>query len=342
MRALAFALFISTSLLAQNAPSVPKTAASLVSELGANLVFVSDGGSGGAGSGFVCEHLGKPSLITNIHVVAGMKAPGFKLLDNTVVKTLGAPASAVGHDIMRYALPPEAPMPKLRVAPKVEDVAAIGDEVFVLGNSEGARVIAPLSGKIAGLGPDLVEVTAEFVPGNSGSPIIHAKSGMVIGIATYLTVRDQKWLSGESKDAKVRRFGYRIDSVKQWQPVDWALFERDRLELQKVQQLTADLANLLRDMKDGDIIFAAHKNPAIAPHIRTFQEKVSTSSRINAADYAAAVNTFLRFMRSASKQDVADANSRMRYDYFRRALTEENQVRALFVEIFDKLVKNLK
>jgi hypothetical protein len=165
---------------------------------------------------------------------------------------------------------------------------------------------------------------------------------MVIGIATYLTVRDQKWLSGESKDAKVRRFGYRIDSVKQWQPVDWALFERDRLELQKVQQLTADLANLLRDMKDGDIIFAAHKNPAIAPHIRTFQEKVSTSSRINAADYAAAVNTFLRFMRSASKQDVADANSRMRYDYFRRALTEENQVRALFVEIFDKLVKNLK
>ena len=320
----------------------PKTASALVAEHAANLVFVSDGETGGAGSGFVCEFQGKPALLTNIHVVAGMRAPTFKRLDNTVMKTVGNPASAVGHDILNYALSPDAPMPKLRAASKVGEVAAIGDEVFVLGNSEGARVIAPLSGTIVGIGPDLVEVTAEFVPGNSGSPIIHAKSGLVIGIATYLTVRDQKWLSGESKDKKVRRFGYRLDSVKNWQPVDWAVFEKERTELQRVQQLTSDLADLLRDMKDGIITFAAHKNHAIARHVKAFQEKVGTSSRVNAADHETAVTTFLKFMRSASQQDITDANSRMHYDYFRRAIAEEKQVRTLFTEIFDKLVKQLR
>lgn len=323
-------------------PGAPKTAAGLVSEFSGNLVFVADQKTGGAGSGFICEHGGEPALFTNTHVVAGMGAPVFKRLDNSIAATLGAPASAVGHDIMRYRLPPEVPMPKLRAAPDVGAIAAIGDEIFVLGNSEGARVIAPLTGTIAGLGPELIEVTAEFVPGNSGSPIIHAKTGFVIGIATYLTVRDQKFLSGESKNARVRRFGYRLDSVKQWQSVDWAVFERERLEVKKAEQLTTDLTRLLHDMKDGTITFSAHKNPAIARHVQAFQDKVSSSSRINATDHAAAVSMFLKFMKSVSQQDITDANNRLRYDYFRRAIAEEKQVRTLFAEIFDKLVKQLK
>ena len=121
----------------------PSGASALVNEHSSSLVFVSDEGTGGAGSGFVCDFRGKPALFTNIHVVAGMKAPRFTLLDKTIIQTVGAPSIAVGHDIVCYPLPPNTALPKLRAAPKVEDVAAIGDEVFVLGNSEGARVIAP-------------------------------------------------------------------------------------------------------------------------------------------------------------------------------------------------------
>lgn len=334
----AIALFWLPFAAAQTTPG----AAALVGEHSSSLVFVSDEGTGGAGSGFVCDFRDKPALFTNIHVVAGMKAPRFTLLDKTIIRTIGAPSIAVGHDLVYYPLPPDTVLPKLRAAPKVEDVAAIGDEVFVLGNSEGARVIAPLSGSIAGLGPDLVEVTAEFVPGNSGSPIIHGKSGTVLGIATYLKVRDQKWLSGESKETKVRRFGYRLDSVKSWQPVDWPAFARDRAELEKVQRLTADLAKLLDDMRDGTITFALHQNPMIAPHVKTFAAKVGTNTRVNPVDRAAAVNTLLRFMRSVSQQDVADAGKRIRYDYFLRGLGEEKLIRTQFAEIFDKLVKALK
>ena len=165
---------------------------------------------------------------------------------------------------------------------------------------------------------------------------------MVLGIATYLSVRDQKWLSGESKETKVRRFGYRLDSVKSWQPVDATAFARDRAELEKVQRLTADLAKLLEDMRDGTITFAKHQNPMIAPHVKNFASKVGTSTRVNEVDRGAAVNTLLRFMRSVSQADVADAGKRIRYDYFLRGLAEEKLIRTQFTEFFDKLGKALK
>ena len=343
-----FAQKIGTTInTAIEAPAAPITdpaaaASAFVSEHSYSLVFVEDKGTGGAGSGFVCSFRGKPALFTNIHVVAGMRAPQFTRLDKSNVSTVGAPASAVGHDILHYTLSAGTLTPKLIVAERLEGIAAIGDDVFVLGNSEGARVITPLSGKIVGIGPELVEVTAEFVPGNSGSPIIHAKSGTVIGIATYLRIRDKKWLSEGNAEAKIRRFGYRLDSVKNWQPVDWAGFAKDRAELEKIKGLTSDLAELLRDLKDGVIQNSAHGNPAIAPHVRTFVDKVGGRARANPTDRRDAATNLFKFMRSVSQQDITAATARIRYDYFQRALAEEKVIRTQFTEVFDEIVKAIK
>jgi hypothetical protein len=324
------------------APDISALGGALVTSNSSNLVFVSDETNGSAGSGFICEFRGKPALITNMHVVAGMRSPRFTKLDKSGVQTYGTPSGAVGHDILYYPLPPATPLPSLRAAPHVEDIATIGDDVFVLGNSEGARVITPLAGKIVGLGPDLVEVSSEFVPGNSGSPIIHAKSGMVIGIATYLSVRDRAWLSEESGQPKIRRFGYRLDSVKTWQPIEWNAFSKEQQELEKVRTLTGDLAKLLRDMRDGVIIPSLHTNPAIATHVRTFIDKVGGTVRINAADRLAAETILLSFMRNVSQKDITDVGPRIHYDYLLRALNDEKVVRTQFTEIFDKLVKSVK
>ncbi len=331
-----------TNVFSSDAPTGKPSASAFVTEHSSSLVFVSDKGTGSEGSGFICNFHGKPALFTNIHVVAGMRAPTFTRLDQSSVTTRGNPVAAIGHDILHYTLPSEAPMPKLHAATRVEDVAAIGDEVFVLGNSEGARVITPLSGTIAGIGPELIEVTAEFVPGNSGSPIIHAKSGMVIGIATYLKIRDKKWLSEENAEAKIRRFGYRLDSVKNWQPIDWPTFSQDRAEYEKIKNLTSDLAKLLRDLKDGVITRSVHSNPAISPHVKSFLDKVSGTAHVNATDRRDAALNLFKFMRSVSQQDIAAANSRIRFDYFQRALSDERLIRTQFTEIFDELVKAIK
>jgi hypothetical protein len=323
-------------------PELAGIAARTVHHNAANLVFVSDTATQSAGSGFIADFEGKPALFTNIHVVAGMQAAKFTTLDQRVIQTVGVPVAAVGHDILRYSLAPDESTPRLRVATNAAEVAEIGDEVFVLGNSEGARVISPLAGKITGLGPELIEITAEFVPGNSGSPIIHAKSGSVIGIATYLSIRDKQWLSADNAQPRIRRFGYRLDSVTQWQPVDWPSFVREKAEFEKVTLLTGDLANLLRDMKDGVIQPTLHTNAAISPHVRTYTGKVGGSTRVHQSDRMDAGATLMRFMRSASQQDISDLGSKFRYDYFQRQLATEKNIRTQFTEVFDELLKRMK
>ncbi len=122
---------------------------------------------------------------------------------------------------------------------------SIGDEVVVLGNAEGAGVVNTLYGRIVGIGPNLVEVDAPFVPGNSGSPIIHFKTGEVIGVATYARVEGMGMFFGGSEE--VRRFGYRIDSVKTWQPVDQKLFTAQAVEMEHIDDRTEELGGVLHE-----------------------------------------------------------------------------------------------
>src|SRR5262249_41673522 len=151
----------------------------------------------------------------------------------------------------------------------VDQNATIGDQVVVLGNAEGAGVINTIGGKIVGIGPNLVEVDAPFLPGNSGSPIVHLKTGKVIGVATYLTIR--KYDSATRRPVKepiVRRFGYRLDTVKIWQPVNWQAFYAQAGEMESNEKLTRDLVSFLRDLSiNGHVSRGVHTNPAIKSRI---------------------------------------------------------------------------
>lgn len=320
--------------VAAHAASPEEQAADLVKEYSNSLVFVED--KGGAGSGFVCDFAGKKFVFTNQHVLAGHPGVRLTLLDQAQIK-VGQAAAAVGHDIMSLQLLSDTKAMKMMT--EVEKKASIGDDVVVLGNPEGARVIKPFTGKLVGIGPNLVEVTAEFVPGNSGSPIIHLKSGEVIGIATYLTTRDMDGLSGRAVP-KIRRFGYRLDSVKQWQPVVWPAYNEEYATIERIKGRTHDLAALIREMaRTGGVNAARHNNPAIRKPLDKFGEAMNGKS-IVPTDRSRAVKDLMDAMRQASQSDVQQANTRLRYDFFRKELTEEQQVRGQFYKIFDELMKN--
>jgi hypothetical protein len=298
-----------------------------------SLVFIE--GGGGAGSGFICKMPDGIFVCTNQHVVAGMPAVKITRLDNARI-TPGAVQAAVGHDLMRLALA-DAPRPLIAMA-NVEAEARIGDEVFVLGNSEGARVIQPLSGRLLGIGPDRIEVSAPFVPGNSGSPIVHAKTGQVIGIATYLAQRRYSELA-DVKDTRVRRFGYRLDSVKQWQPVSWPVFQGERTELEKIVKLTQDFARLIEAIRtDADVDAAQFTSGAVARPVREFATTMSRRG-ISAADRDRAVHQLLASLRGATQADIVQARARFRYDFFQRALAEEAETRQEMQKLFDRMMK---
>lgn len=330
-------LAIGTRALAQGlSPEMQAAAAELVKTQRNNLVFVS--GTDGSGSGFLAKYGTRTFLLTNAHVAAGVRGAGFRTLQGDKVQ-IGVASVAVGHDI--FLMQATAPNPPLEIMTGVEENTSIGDEIVVLGNAEGAGVINTITGRIVGVGPNLIEVDAPFKPGNSGSPIIHLKSGKVIGAATYLTIRDVDSATHQPmREPIVRRFGYRIDSVKNWQPVQWPSFFAQQAELEKIEALTEDLIKFLNDLKDGQVSSNLHTNPAIKTRIDAWL--AAKTRGLSQRDRLSVDQNFLSFLKVTCQSDITAARSRMTYDYFLRALREQEQQRAQIADVFDRIVKDLQ
>jgi len=320
------------------APAVPLTTAELVKANRNNLVFVQ--GPQGAGSGFIARLGNMNCLFTNAHVAAGVKGAGFKTLDGAQVQVGGA-SVAVGHDI--FCLRVAAGGKPLEIMDHVDENASIDDEVVVLGNAEGAGVINTIKGRIVGVGPDLVEVDAPFVPGNSGSPIIHLKTGKVIGVATYLIVKQYDASTRQAiREPRIRRFGYRIDSVKTWQPVNWNAFYAQAAEMEDIEKLTTDLERFLMDLaRNHRVTPGMHTNPAIKNQLDWWMASNQRGS-LGARDAATADQNLIAGLKNISEADLQSARLHFSYDYFLRNLAEQQQQRKGITDVFDEILGEMR
>lgn len=323
---------------ASTAPSSPQPSEtlsekvqSIVSEFSGALVVIE--GDNGTGSGFLCNFNGEPSLLTNAHVLAGNPNPTFRTIDDQTIP-MGPAYLAVGHDICRISAPSASA--KLEIMANVDKDAKVGDRVTVLGNAEGGGVVTPFEGRIVGIGPNLVEVDAPFVPGNSGSPIIHLDSGKVIGIATYILIR--KVEGGSGVTTKERRFGYRLDKIKEWQPVNWPLFYRQSAQVAQLRKTGEEFVTLFTNAnEDRRLIPAEYSYSRIRSALETFQRRAG-GNRLSQADAQSAYRDLLGNLRIASQADIATFDSRSAYDYFRREVETEAKFRK---EIYDALTRAL-
>ncbi len=322
-----------------SAPAGPRMGAPLsdadfMQKRGGTLVLIRD--AHGAGSGFLATLGAKPYLFTNAHVLAGARQPTFTLLDGTRLVPVSIELAA-GHDLVRVALQ-TPPAQTLEVASDLGQTTRLGDEVFVLGNSGGGGVVTSLRGKLVGLGPDRVEVDSPFVPGNSGSPIIHAPSGLVIGIATYLIQRRDEFGSRprnrEGSEAVItRRFGYRLDSVKAWQPVNLRGFENEADQLERVKELTTDLIAFLDGLQRREP--PNFKTDSLRRAVTDWKQATSRKG-LSETDRRFATDSFLHSLRALCRGDVLALQQSLRYDYFRRELAEQREMRDQLYEVFNK------
>ncbi|HSI16004.1 MAG TPA: trypsin-like peptidase domain-containing protein, partial [Chthoniobacter sp.] len=302
-----------------------------------NDAFVIVKGINGSGSGFACRQDDKTWLFSNIHVVSEIKQPTLTRLDG-VTLSAGAAEVAAGPDIARMVLT-KAPEHPLEMITDFEANVHIGDDVLVLGNSGGGGVVTSLKGKVVGIGPDRIEVSAEFIPGNSGSPIVHLKTGKVIGIATYLTRRYEQFGSGGGNGSVVvRRFGYRLDKVPVWEPVNWPELYAEADQLEQVSKLTEDIFNFLdalRNKKDPTFATDTLRRPAQDWTTKIHTRNMSDSDRLSATQ------SFLTALRFMVRGDVAVAQTRFRYVYFRNRLKDEEKVRDRMYQAFDSELAKL-
>lgn len=324
------------SMRAPSDPEADRRASELVSQFGDSLLVVQ--GKKGAGSGFFCKDAQGTGVYTNIHVAVAEKGLTFKDIRGRAA-TVGASKAATGRDIVRFDCPDPPAMP-LQLVEDFDSTVHIGDPIVVLGNPDGAGVVKPLSGKVVAIGPDLVEVDAEFIPGNSGSPIIHASSGKVIGIATYLIVQKVDALKNRRSETDIRRFGYRVDGVREWQPINWQIMYEDVATLEGVEELTDGLIAFLKDVgADDRINQGPYKNPALRRPVEDFLATVGRSS-LSETDHRAARQRLLLNLRTACTSDIQTAKPKLRYDYSKRGIETQENIRGALKDVFEDLFES--
>ena len=293
----------------------------------------------GVGSGFLAQYGGQKCLFTNQHVVAGGVKNTFTLTSQAQVR-VGTAAAAVDHDIIAYGLSDDTEA--LEVMTGVDQSVAIGDEVAVLGNPDGMGVIHPLTGRVVGIGPQLVEISAEFIPGNSGSPVLHLKSGKVIAVATYLSFVKADFTKGILAD-QVRRFCYRLDSIRKWERVRWNDFQDDADTVAKVHRRTRDLFGVFLSGSAGrlgSISPDVFSDADIRTVVTGYQDR--TKAGKTPRERLAAAELFVKDLKLSASVDMQNAKRRIAYDHFAKKMETEVQFRTPISLMLEKVGEKLQ
>jgi Trypsin-like peptidase domain len=325
-------------------------------------------GDKGKGSGFIARMEGKTYVITNSHVIRGSSKVTFKTVGNKEL-SIGPLQIADHADLVRAEV--TAPGNVLEILQNAEQVIKIGDEIMVVGNSEGAGVVREIKGKVTGIGPDRIEVDAPFVPGNSGSPILTSR-GAVVGVATYLkmprsSLGGSKTTSSNSTNAnnvlaanilalilnEVRRFGYRLDTVSGWvnpNPPDRVFKEGMKLADMdmKYSALTAVLSMASKAISSGVPMTSlvtqdiALTNPAIRPLAASLDEytvKIGAAKELKVRK--AMAMSFFESLKSALVDDVRGFNESHFSGYNVTLFKERLELRRNIYKVLDSVAADV-
>jgi hypothetical protein len=208
------------------------------------LVLIQSGGM--VGSGFIVEIDGKRYVLTNAHVLESLQSLSLRNLAGDKLAFTKA-EFANDQDLVRLRLAPTDV--SIRPLAFSADPPSVGDVVVVYGNSQGSDVVTELTGRVLGVGPDQVEVDAEFVQGNSGSPILNAQ-GEVIAIATYITQTSKNvdWVTDNTRFQEPRRFGITPRKLT-WVTIDGRKLKPQLNLLSDVDALATDLSLLMENWR---------------------------------------------------------------------------------------------
>ena len=181
-----------------------------------NLVVVEH--DRGVGSGFIAKMGGRHYIFTNQHVILGAKKIQFKTVSGKTLKPKRVELSMT-RDIARLLLDTDSGL-EVSSSPKT------GIPIGVFGNSDGAGVATELYGKVTSVSSDLIEISADFVLGNSGSPVLNTDKE-VLGIASFLRFsNDKKKKDDDEPDTITRRFCYRLTDLE-WKAVNWKKYNEN-------------------------------------------------------------------------------------------------------------------
>jgi|GEM_PF-2517142 len=289
------------------------------------------------GSAFFCKWKGQFFAVTNAHVLSGNTQ--FRLTDlKGTTYTTGDIFIGRQFDVAIVRIQ-ETPASFLEIMEDPVREASIGDVVVIPGNAKGGDVVTKTVGKVLGVGPELVEVDAKFVPGNSGSPILHEGTGKVLGLATFLTKRAVKLDSDAAGTdsfkgkyrTEMRWFGFRIDTIKEWERVDWPLFSKEGQEMAKISARTGALVDLF----SSSASLERSKDPKIQQAL-DYYNRDARRPGMTAAFYQQRFQSLIRDLRNVAAEDIRRMPQPV-YAYHVESLKKQREIREEIINALAEL-----
>jgi hypothetical protein len=173
-------------------------------------------GNYSTGTGFILKFKDHLFIVTNAHVFFGNSKMKFSTTKDENIAVSRAFIPSDTRDLMFFLIKDfrKKDYPYFLLADMDPKKVNIGTEILNYGNNAGAGVVTEEKGKILGIGPKIIETDLKNVQGSSGSPIIVAKTGRVVGVETFATKGKTNWVTEGTRYAKKRNFGTRIDTMK--------------------------------------------------------------------------------------------------------------------------------
>ncbi len=310
-------------------------------------------GDKSSGTGFIASWKGRKHLITNIHVILDNESQ-FLTVSNERVEA-SDPMLCEDRDLAFFLLDEKCELPALELE---EDMGAVEAEspVVVYGNSLGAEVNTRLKGKMKSLGPKNLEISAEIVPGNSGSPILSAKTGKVLGVAAYGIETRPTFVDGVAKPAEVHRFGLRLDNVDPGalQKFDAKKYESDvkmRNALAAANELAFTILSDIFEMSNGSSYptldpskYDLKKYPSMGSVIKDWNDLVRKDKSKAGAKSIGSVNnpaSALKRLKSQVSTPVAGIKGKpVHYKWIKGEIDRELECNESYCAAFEKMIKN--
>ncbi|MEZ5325563.1 MAG: serine protease [Verrucomicrobiales bacterium] len=201
-------------------------------------------GEEGRGSGFVVDLDGTQYVYTNAHVLGVAGKLVFETMSGTEVVPVKLVEVAEDRDLARIALSQPISKYPFRLVPD-DTKTPIGTTVVAYGDSGGQGIITELEGKVLGVGPTEIEVTAEIVPGNSGGPIIVPGTLNVLAISTRALVSTNV-VEKETRFENIRRFGLKPSGVEKWKKTTLSSLDTERKKIAQLQKDNTSLSAVIR------------------------------------------------------------------------------------------------
>ncbi len=291
----------------------------------------------GSGSGFLMQEEGEVYFVSNIHVMEGGDNFSIRNIYGETVSVPDAVEVASDRDLVRFRVP------SYKAALLTSADFGFGDKVCALGNSGGEGVITRLDGEILALGPDKVEVSAEFIPGNSGGPVL-SESNQVIGVSTYLKRYGSMpdWIIEGTRFEGTRRMAVRVDNVD-WISMTWDDFCREAARVQKIEDCSDAVIHIVHTLsEDGyEMIYSDVDHNELQKWLKRHNQDVrKAGGRMDKVETEKGDRITISYQMSSSMERAVRSNFASLGDVLKRLEKEASRTSRISLPFFKERMKS--